>query len=137
MILPFKPKHASSASPTPEPQEDKPEQGKPPDAALKPRDTPSGQPSGQHGPVGLNASSEAGLTPGQLVVARADRIGKILNEIWPLDQGYTPSALLLLAAWNLKRHSVSRADFIQLAATQWDAVIIKSPVPSPSVPTVH
>jgi len=57
-------------------------------------------------------------------VRRAEIISRYVNETWDDNHGYSIVGLMIAAAWNMKRNGMSKDDYLHLAATQWDALLL-------------
>jgi hypothetical protein len=57
-------------------------------------------------------------------VRRAEEISRFVNDTWADDHAYSLVGLILAAAWNMKRHGMSKDDFLHLASTQWDVLLV-------------
>lgn len=63
-------------------------------------------------------------TPIEHAIHRAVTISRYINATWTENHGYSIVGLLIAAAWNMKRNGMSRDDYLHLAATQWDALVL-------------
>lgn len=66
------------------------------------------------------------MTATQHAVHRAETISRYINDTWHDNHGYSIVGLLIAAAWNMKRNQMSKRDFLHLAETQWDALVVPS-----------
>ena len=64
------------------------------------------------------------VTPAQHAVRRAEIISRYVNETWDDNHGYSIVGLMIAAPWNMKRNGMSKDDYLHLAATQWDALLL-------------